>query len=209
MTCFSADQLRIVRTCAEQCAKDVAWPNEIAVYELVKSQHAGAFSQELLDILHFCAEEVEHQLEGAVPVYNFVNAWNHALVRKNAGARLDLDLLHELAELTEPEANKGGRYRRVTVKFGGVVGGSKPEDIPKDMEFFAIYLDAYQDGLREDDRRRPITPHTLYVMFQKVHPRANGNGREGKVIYNWTCDTLAKPTFPAEPEEFKRVPRTD
>ncbi len=77
------------------------------------------------------------------------------------------------------------------------------------MQEVADYLDAYQDGLREDHFARAITPHSIYVLFEKVHPYENGNGRQGKVIYNWAADTLEKPTFPAQPEEFKRIPWTE
>jgi hypothetical protein len=202
---FNTEQLGIIRACAQECAHVVNWPNELAVYKMVRSRHRKKFSAEQLKVLKFCAKEVQHQSEGAVPVFWSVTAWNRAIQRKQEGARLNLELLHELAALIEPEDNKGGRYRCVTVWVGPKLIGSAPEDIPSDMKLLEDKLACLLDGETEYSyAREPLSADILYEAFETIHPRKHANGREGKIIWNWLMDTMLNPSFPPIPKKFKR-----
>ena len=201
---FTEQQLQVIQAAAEATAKAVAWPNEMAVFEAVQRDHAPLFSTKLLNVLRFCAEEVEHQREGALPVFNYVRAWNLAMQEFAAGASLDLNLLGRLASLIEPVDNCGGRYRFGIVLIDYVETGTPPRFIEQEMGEFCELVAAYQRGEREGGFGPPLTAQSLYVLFEKIHPRVNGNGREGKIIFNWLSGTLDCPTFPAEPEEFKK-----
>jgi len=201
---FTEQQLQVIEAVAKNTAKTVSWPNEMAVFEAVQRDHAPLFSTKLLNVFRFCAEEVEHQREGALPVFNYVRAWNVALEECASGSSLDLDLLGRLASLIEPVDNIGGRYRNGIVLINYIETGTPPQYIRQEMHEFCELVAAYQRGEREDGFGPPLTPQSLYVLFEKIHPRVNGNGREGKIIFNWLSGTLDCPTFPAEPEEFKK-----
>lgn len=41
-----------------------------------------------------------------------------------------------------------------------------------------------------------MTPEEFYKEFMMVHPFVDGNGRTGKVVYNWMKGTLDNPVFP-------------
>lgn len=200
---ITAEELDIVLDCARHCARHVPWPNEVAVYDWVVRVHSKLFSPTSLEILKFCAEEVEHQQEGAVAVACYFDAWKHAMERHRDGYALNLQTLNELAAKIEPDANAGGRYRKDVVTIRGMVTGTSPADIPGDMQGFEVELQAYLAGERTDFYGRPLTAERLYEMFEVIHPRQNGNGREGKIIFNWVTGRLANPVFPEEPARFR------
>jgi hypothetical protein len=196
---ISREHLDIVRDCAKRVACDIAWPNEMAVFEHVEQTHGAVFGETVLRILKFCAEEVAHQLAGALAVSCYFDAWHHAVARYESGYALDLTTLNELAALIEPLENVGGRYRCSTVSISGMSAGTPPDLIERGMMELEAGLIAYQEGERVDFYGRPMNPQLLYTAFQEIHPRKNGNGREGKIIYNWLMDLLNEPIFPEYP----------
>jgi fido (protein-threonine AMPylation protein) len=43
-----------------------------------------------------------------------------------------------------------------------------------------------------------MTPEQAYYEFEIIHPFRDGNGRTGKIIYNWLMGTLRAPVFPPD-----------
>lgn len=192
---FNPGQLSLIRSVALVCA------DELSVYDTL-AEFTRGWEPEQLEVIRFCAQECAHQKSGALSVFDMVNAWNYAMDRKHEGADLTDELLIELAEMIEPDLPRGWRTGTVT-KQGGIVIGSKPEHIAGDMTELVAMLAAHNQGERQDNYGRPMTAQALYERFEGIHPRDDGNGRLGKVIFNWLGDCLDCPQFPTEPEHFR------
>jgi fido (protein-threonine AMPylation protein) len=41
-----------------------------------------------------------------------------------------------------------------------------------------------------------MTPDEAYLEFEEIHPFVDGNGRAGKIIFNWLADSLGDPKMP-------------
>jgi hypothetical protein len=197
---FTSRQFEIIEASARACVPD----EELSVYNnlaAANSQLDQPFNQQQLAIIAFCAEECYRQGSDAISVLWFVQAWDRAIACKAAGAKLGEQLLDELAIMIEPTKNADGYRRTVVTRKGGVVIGSRPENIARDMGEFEMRIEVFvADGT---DGWQPVTAQSLYERFEDIHPRKDGNGRLGKIIYNWLTDTLSDPQFPAEPERFK------
>jgi len=200
---FNQAQLDIVQACAQQAHQQQG--NEMSVYVRATDNHGEQFSAVQRTVLLFCTQEVERQQEGPLKVPCYLNAWNHAILAKKAGRRLDQELKDELAEMIEPQTNKGGAYRRHVITIGGLPAGTQPEFIAQDMARFYDMLNCIQKGHTHYGWGCRLTVQGLYEEFEKIHPRTNGNGREGKIDFNWLNDTLENPQLPQKPAGFHQV----
>lgn len=182
------------------------------------------FTEQQLKVIQYCATECEHQASGEPSVYDMVNAWEFALVPKSSDpnfiyrGRVTLDFILSLGALVEPEDNKDGfRTHAVGIRdpnFSGTWGtnirpiGSNWQDIERHL---SILLESYYD------QSLPITEGSLhwagtyraepdslvkspedmfYKMYEEIHPFSDGNGRTGKILYNYLCGTLENPIWP-------------
>jgi hypothetical protein len=91
--------------------------------------------------------------------------------------------------LIEPKRNN--EYRCVPVRFRNGGTALAPDLIPRAMD--GLFC---QGGLEE------YTPQQAYVAYEEIHPRLNGNGRYGKLLFNRLNGTLLQPEFPEEPAHF-------
>ena len=131
-------------------------------------------------IVAYCAEEVRRQGDTPWHVYRMYDAWMQAT---------DIDSLtlthndiRNIARLID-EANDDG-YRNGKVWVGG------EEKIGHE----AIHA-AMTDWLEHQDKLSPIE---LYKWFEDIHPFFDGNGRTGKVIYNWLNGSMWNPVWPED-----------
>lgn len=97
------------------------------------------------------------------------------------------DITYE--EYVENEkSNLAGNYRQEDVFIGGKEGieyavhiPPKPEEIPAHINDFINYYNSDSS----DDLSDPIVKAALiHVIFIKIHPFANGNGREARILLN-------------------------
>lgn len=197
---FTSRQFEIIEATARDCVPE----EELSVYQRLASANSqldDQFSEQQLAIIAFCAEECYRQGSDAISVLWFVQTWDRAIACKAAGAKLDEQLLDELAIMIEPNKNADGYRRTVVTRKGGIMIGSRPEHIARDMGDFEMRVEVFlEDGT---DGWQPVTAQSLYERFEEIHPRVDGNGRLGKIIFNWLLDKLSEPQFPEEPERFK------
>lgn len=196
-------QIDFVTASAKQVAGEMSAPNERTLFERVWVSHGGIFDRSSLRILQFCAEEVAYQHEGALAIAGYFEAWKHALDCQSAGRILDVELLNELAAKIEPAVSVGGSYRTRAARIGGKVVGSSPRRIRSDMSALDAELQFFACHVPTENYARHVAGTHLYERFLTIHPRVNGNDREGKLLYNWIAGKLEMPSFPGTPKRFQ------
>lgn len=185
MKTFTRQQLAAIRALALGCK--FLKGGERSVYRAIKSADArvrASFSPEQMQVIKFCAEECRHQESGELSVYWMLKAWNYALQRAKKSRTFTEENVLVLGALIEPKENKSG-FRHVPVTIKGKVIPWEP------IERGIANLLRFQDDLACDE---------VYAEYEKIHPYKDGNGRSGKVLFNWKNGTLSCPVFPAEPD---------
>lgn len=143
-----------------------------------------------LQVLDYIKQEVTYQGYdistdyGYSRVVDMVTAWEYA--EKVSQERLPtIEDIISLGKLIEPEKVDG--YRRMNVFHGitlqgfGLTHNSIARQMTKYVELLPI-----------------LFPQEAYEEFEEIHPFMDGNGRVGKIIYNWLNHTLDKPDWPKE-----------
>ena len=133
-----------------------------------------------LEILTYCAEEVERQGDGPLEVVYLVTAWLDATEQKHQGEPLTLERIVSWARTIEPDANRYG-MRTCAVRVGTRLCPDW-QDVPRLLKTFMESM--------------PSEPDKAYLAFEVIHPFRDGNGRTGKLLYNWLCDSLEHPVMP-------------
>lgn len=162
------------------------------------------FSEQQLKIIQYSATECEHQGSGELSVYDMVNAWKFASVvsnRVDSGTtienlltyhpNIDLEFILSLGALVEPAENRDG-FRTHAV---GIVDPNSPTGIkPIGSSWWDI--ERHLTALLDSFYSAPLTPDEFYKMYEEIHPFRDGNGRTGKILYNYLCGTLENPIWP-------------
>lgn len=138
---------------------------------------------DLLVIIKFCAEEVTRQGDAPVAVYWMVNAWLRAIDEFSSHRYPSFEIIETLGSLVQPSKNPHG-YRRHGVFVGDRVCPDWHE-VPRLMKQLVYHFP-------------DIEPWEAYKEFEEIHPFADGNGRVGKIIFNWLSGTLKDPIFPPD-----------
>lgn len=152
------------------------------------------FTDQQLNIVKFCSEEVRRQQDSPSAVSWMVEAWTYAYAARQNKKPLSVGLIQDIAAIVTPK-NMGG-FRKVNVRVGWSVKRDW-EEVPKAM---MDLVDAWNDG-RIDGITHPIagkvdaTAH-FYLLFEDIHPFRDGNGRTGKILYSYIRDELKKPELP-------------
>jgi hypothetical protein len=134
-----------------------------------------------LEQIDYIAHEVWRQRDGPLHVAYMCNAWAHAIVAARKRLPLSHDLIRTWGRLIEPDENRQG-YRTHRIRVGAS-NGTEPWLIQAEM-----------DGLIRSIKN--YTPEDAYKRFEEIHPFGDGNGRTGKVIFNFLKGTLGKPEMP-------------
>lgn len=153
-------------------------------------------STQVRTIVKFCAEEVERQGNYPEAVHHMVNAWDYAMrqypwppASKDARDILNPHVVECIGVLVSPVINSlGFRTGRIQI---GVTEGAPAERIrPLLAELF------------EPGTLKHLSPEEVLKEYLIIHPFYAGNGRTGKIIYNFLRGTLDQPICPVDP--FKR-----
>ncbi len=131
----------------------------------------------------YCAEEVRRQRDTPWHVFKMIQAFRYAqnMIWSSSKTISMVNVLVIGAYIDE--ANVNG-FRKHGVRVGGR-DGADWQEIPRLIE-----------QLLEAQGR--LTPEEFYLEFEQIHPFADGNGRTGKILYNWLKGTLSDPVWPPD-----------
>lgn len=137
-----------------------------------------------IGIIRYCAEEVERQRDTPIHVAHMVNAWAYAVNVRHALPKVHD--VHILGYLVKPSKNKCTQFRSVDVMIG-LDHGAHPDHIERLIR-----------QAMEAAESKALSPSLFYKEFQIIHPLLDGNGRVGKILYNWYSGTLLDPKMPPD-----------
>ncbi len=130
-------------------------------------------------LIAYCAEEVRRQQDTPWHVWRMLDAWEFA--EKHRHAPLDHIIVRTVARLVDEENERG--YRDGPVWIGG-----------NEKTHWGIRAD--MTALIEV--QTTMKPADWYLAFETIHPFFDGNGRTGKVLYNWLRGSLDDPVWPPD-----------
>lgn len=131
-------------------------------------------------VIDYCAEEVRRQRDTPVHVARMLRAWSLAMDVHARRGSITHSLIRQLGALID-EANEDG-YRTGPVW----VGDKRMAE--------AVVVPALLDDLIAD--QTTLVPSDWYRRFEEVHPFNDGNGRTGKVLFNFLLGALRDPEWP-------------
>jgi hypothetical protein len=141
-----------------------------------------------MNIIDFIHVEVERQgFSGDEHVERsqyMLTAWKQAQENLSHDMPISIVTLMTWGHLVEPDVNPRISFRGLDV----IAGGRRcppAADVPILMEFFITSI-----------LPSSTTPDEKYHIFELIHPFVDGNGRVGKIVYNYLMGTLHDPEFP-------------
>lgn len=131
--------------------------------------------------------DIDNPDDGGIRVVWMQSAWK--LAQGHSLHPTDIcptsETIETLGRKVEQVVNRNG-FRGVLVGVGGRICPA-PADVDALMGFYAQHV------LRSD-----IPAIEAYRVFQLIHPFRDGNGRVGKIIYNWLLGKLDDPEMPPD-----------
>jgi hypothetical protein len=156
------------------------------------------------EVAQFIVEEVVRQGYGPKNLHQFGRmcagmgmGWERAMdlaAPKGYTAPEIEGIILDLHSRVHPDLAGAGEWRKVGVRVGNRICPPWNE-IPTLMNEWAMQLIAKK--FQSND--------AAYVAFEMIHPFADGNGRTGKILFNWLNGTLDEPILPKVPKEW-RIP---
>lgn len=113
---------------------------------------------------------------------NMARAWERAIMLSPEGPPRTHDA-RDLGSLVEPQTNAQG-FRMCGVRVG--------------LHIFPEWtlVNGLMNKLFAAIREERISAQDAYIEFEEIHPFGDGNGRTGKILFNWINGTLMDPVFP-------------
>lgn len=191
-------ELAIVKYCAEECERQHS--GELSVYDMVNAW-------EFADYYRTGHTNYWDKSDGP-PSDAFLKIEELTKIAKidgNNHVQLTLDFIEHLGTLVEPVDNKNG-FRKIPIYVGNENFGYV-QKAPWDRITFLLQnlIDAYyEDGAEafwyhdevSDPSMMDKAEDRFYYEYENIHPFRDGNGRSGKILYNYLCGTLDNPIMP-------------
>jgi hypothetical protein len=142
----------------------------------------------IMKLVRYCADEVRRQGDGPVNVADMFDAWMQARLDWYSGREMTVFMIETWGKLVEPNANSVG-FRRQPIGLGG----------PRGWRQIGCQAWEIEDRLNQliNMIRAKMTPNDAYQYFEEsIHPFLDGNGRTGKILFNFLSGTLDEPIMP-------------
>lgn len=133
------------------------------------------------NVIAYISEEVRRQGDSPWHVYRMWSAWQFATLQRIIDPQIYHSTVRAIGKMID-EANENG-YRDGPVWIGG------------DLKNEFIVHDEMQQLL---SMQHTLSPDIFYKEFERIHPFFDGNGRTGKVLFNWLNNTLDNPVWPPD-----------
>lgn len=105
-----------------------------------------------------------------------VAAWRFMMEQDVLGVHEILETHKILMQHQPLKPDEIGKFRRCAVFVGGF------EALPWQQVPGAVQMKFCFEGIRA---KPPIDPKALHIVYEKIHPFVDGNGRTGRIFMNW------------------------
>lgn len=122
-----------------------------------------------------------------------IHAWEYLRSKPKLSAHVVLKT-HKILMLHQPlHPDEKGYFRKVPVYVGGREGHpfwGLREDI---IEWAQAMNNSVESKYIENNEHRQGTVVAMHVLYEKIHPFVDGNGRTGRMFMNWHCKKFKLP----------------
>lgn len=143
---------------------------------------AALKATEATSVREYCREEIRRQGRGDAEVSGMFTAWMVAIQSDQRGMPLTSNMVKVWGQLIEPGTNDGD-FRRVFVQVGNYLPPAPGQELHDQLSQFFAYASLME-------------PAEAYRAFQAIRPFVDGNGRVGKIVFNYLNRTLLQPVSP-------------
>lgn len=134
-----------------------------------------------IDVLEFLAES--NSIEGVhtkEALDDAVEAWEYTVKQKKIGLK-EILCIHKILMKRQAPAI-AGKWRDCDVRIGGQRKWFVSEGLIKEeVQMVINYIEKTVPLYIGEERAAKVA----HVMFEDVHPFADGNGRTGRILMNW------------------------
>lgn len=148
-------------------------------------------------VIEFCqqsnlieGEESPMALRDAIAAFGFALQLLGTDKAKPSMSTSDVLQIHQIL-MQNVRTDIAGKFRTCNVRIGGKVKKFHSTGIFED-ELSDVLATMLSEARHKGADREEMAKH-CHVMFEEIHPFEDGNGRVGRILYNWHRLTLGLP----------------